>query len=308
MASQMMVVVPTGVAPGGMFDVQTPSGQMMSVTCPPGVAEGQQIQISVPAPSTDVGGAVVAKLGDGFMLGGIKEGGSAPGDGETFYGYQATGCYAKEDLNDLEGNKIGEILYQSNNINRKGGEHRSARVVANDGTTLFTFDRPKASKDDKDPAYAIMLHGTTPYATATSQPMMNLLKVQLTRLDGSGGLRIGKRISKQGYLACLAFALGVPTLMIGTCIIFYLAQFVPVIITLESLDGATQFSPMLEVKGKQMVPFQSAAIPLRHAKHTKVYVEEKSPQPLDGAARIDALILFVVSKAAVTLRQADSVS
>ena len=302
-SSEMMVEVPTGVAPGGMFNVQTPSGQMMSVTCPPGVAEGEQI--SLPAPS-DVG-AVVAKLGDGFVLGDFKEGGSAPGDGETFYGTQATGCYAKEDLNDLEGNKIGEILYQSNNINRKGGEHRSARVVANDGTTLFTFDRPKASKDDKNPAYAIMLHGTTPYATATSQRMMNHVQVQLTRLDGSGGLRIGKRISKQGYLACLAFALGVPTLMIGTCIIFYLAQFVPVIITLESLDGATQFSPMLEVKGKQMVPFQSAAIPLRHAEHTKVYVEEKCPQPLDGAARIDALILFVVWKAAVTLRWGDTV-
>ena len=155
------------------------------------------------------------------------------------------------------------------------------------------------SKDDKNPAYPIMLHGTTPYATATSQPMMNHLQVQLTRLDGSGGLRIGKRISKQGYLACLAVALWVPTLMIGSCIIFYLMQHMPVIIALESLDGATQFTPMLEVKGKQMAPFQSAAIPLKHAEHAKKYVEEKSPQPLDGAARIDALILFVVSKAAM---------
>ena len=83
-------------------------------------------------------------------------------------------------------------------------------------------------------------------------------------------------------------------------------QHMPVIIALESLDGATQFTPMLEVKGKQMVPFQSAAIPLKHAEHAKKYVEEKSPQPLDGAARIDALILFVVSKAAVTLRFYDT--
>ena len=119
-SSEMMVVVPTGVAPGGMFNVQTPSGQMMSVTCPPGVAEGQQIQISVPAPS-DVG-AVVAKLGDGFVLGGIKDLEGAPGDGEIFIPHwgmvSVRGLTAKEDLNDLEGNKIGEILYQSNNINK----------------------------------------------------------------------------------------------------------------------------------------------------------------------------------------------
>ena len=253
----------------------------------------------------------MAKLGDGFVLGGIKDLEDAPGDGEIFIPHwgmvSVRGLTAKEDLNDLEGNKIGEILYQSNNIDEL---QRSARVVANDGTTLFTFDRPKVSKDDKNPAYPIMLHGTTPYASAIDESFpdhfmgkfpANHLQGQLTRLDGSGGLRIGKRISKQGYLACLAVALWLPTLMIGSCIIFYLMQHMPVIIALESLDGATQFTPMLEVKGKQMVPFQSAAIPLKHAEHAKKYVEEKSPQPLDGAARIDALILFVVSKAAVTL-------
>ena len=232
----------------------------------------------------------------------------APGDGERFIPHwgmvSVRGLTAKEDLNDLEGNKIGEILNQSNNIREL---QRSARVVANDGTTLFTFDRPKVSKDDKNPAYPIMLHGTTPYASAIDESsdffFMNHLQGQLTRLDGSGGLRIGKRISKQGYLACLFAAFCFPTLLLdlffGCCFISYLMQHMPVIIALESLDGATQFTPMLEVKGKQMVPFQSAAIPLKHAEHAKKYVEEKSPQPLDGAARIDALILFVVSKAAM---------
>ena len=265
--------------------------------------------------------SVVAKLGDGFVLGGIKDLEGAPGDGEIFIPHwgmvSVRGLTAKEDLNDLEGNKIGEILYQSNNIDEL---QRSARVVANDGTTLFTFDRPKVSKDDKNPAYPIMLHGTTPYASAIDESFpdhfmgkfpANHLQGQLTRLDGSGGLRIGKRISKQGYLACLLAAFCFPTLLLDLffCCCFistYLMQHMPVIIALESLDGATQFTPMLEVKGKQMVPFQSAAIPLKHAEHAKKYVEEKSPQPLDGAARIDALILFVVSKAAVTLRFYDT--
>ena len=256
--------------------------------------------------------SVVAKLGDGFVLGGIKDLEGAPGDGERFIPtlgmVSVWGLTAKEDVNDLEGNKIGEILYQSNNIREL---QRSARVVVNDGTTLFTFDRPKVSKDDKNPAYPIMLHGTTPYASVAvdaSPKFQNYLQGQLTRLDGSGGLRIGKRFSKQGYLACLFAAFCFPTLILvfGCVFIEYLMQHMPVIIALESLDGATQFTPMLEVKRKQMVPFQSAAFPLKHAKHAKKYVEEKSPQPLDGAARIDALILFVVSKAALTLCETES--
>ena len=66
--------------------------------------------------------SVVAKLGDGFVLGGIKDLEDAPGDGEIFIPHwgmvSVRGLTAKEDLNDLEGNKIGEILYQSNNINK----------------------------------------------------------------------------------------------------------------------------------------------------------------------------------------------
>ena len=281
-ASSQMMVVPTGVTPGGMFNVQTPSGQMMSVTCPPDAAEGQQIQISVLAPSADPG-AVVAKLGNGFVLGKISDPTSAPGDGEKFAMgmMSASGMMLKQDLNDLEGNKIAEILYQSTNIQKY---QHSARVVANDGTTLFTFDRPKVSKEDKNPAYPIMLHGTAPYATATSVLStggMDTMQVQLTRLDGSGGLRIGKRISKQGYFLCVAFALWVPTVMIGSCFMFYLMHITPVILGLESVDGTTQFTPMLELKGLQTVAFQSAAIPLKLAKHVKKYVEQKSPQPLD---------------------------
>ena len=45
----MRAVVPPGVEPGGLFTIQTPSGDMLQVTCPPGASAGQQIQVAVPA-------------------------------------------------------------------------------------------------------------------------------------------------------------------------------------------------------------------------------------------------------------------
>ena len=46
----MWVVVPPGVEPGGLFQIQTPSGDMLLVTCPPGASAGQRIQVAVQAP------------------------------------------------------------------------------------------------------------------------------------------------------------------------------------------------------------------------------------------------------------------
>ena len=46
----MMATIPDGVAPGGQFMLQTPSGGMM-VTAPPGTKPGDSIQVMVPAAS-----------------------------------------------------------------------------------------------------------------------------------------------------------------------------------------------------------------------------------------------------------------
>ena len=46
----LQVTVPDGVAEGGQFQANTPSGPML-VTVPPGVKAGQAIEISAPAPA-----------------------------------------------------------------------------------------------------------------------------------------------------------------------------------------------------------------------------------------------------------------
>ena len=50
----MWVVVPPGVKPGGLFQIQTPHGDVLQVTCPPGASAGQQIPVGVPAPPGSV--------------------------------------------------------------------------------------------------------------------------------------------------------------------------------------------------------------------------------------------------------------
>ena len=44
------VVVPPGVEPGGLFQIQTPSGDVLQVTCPPEASAGQRIQVAIQAP------------------------------------------------------------------------------------------------------------------------------------------------------------------------------------------------------------------------------------------------------------------
>ena len=45
----MWVVVPPGVEPGDLFQIQTTRGDVLQVTCPPGASAGQQIPVVVPA-------------------------------------------------------------------------------------------------------------------------------------------------------------------------------------------------------------------------------------------------------------------
>jgi hypothetical protein len=47
----MAVTVPAGVGPGGQFAVNTPAGQQLVMTCPPGVMPGQHVNVPLPDPA-----------------------------------------------------------------------------------------------------------------------------------------------------------------------------------------------------------------------------------------------------------------
>jgi len=58
-AAQMMVVTcPPGVGEGQMIQVDAPDGQRMQVSVPPGISSGQQFQVQLPAAAIQVVEAV----------------------------------------------------------------------------------------------------------------------------------------------------------------------------------------------------------------------------------------------------------
>jgi len=314
----MAVVVPDGVAPGGLFNIQTPSGAMMAVTCPMNAAAGQQIQVAVPEPAKADPSVAIAKLVDGFVLGKVTGQSMAPGDGTPLLGGMLSvhGMIAQQQLTDLEGNTIATVHYSSNNL--EYGQ-RSACITAADSTVLATLDKPKmqligsgftARPDYQNPAnhtHTILINGV-PYADVLltiAQSPTGHLPCTLTRKDGSGGLQTGERISNQGWYMCMAFLLWVPTLAIGSCFFFYLMYISPVIVGLKSLDGASTYVPILGLKNKQTLAFSAAAIPLKLAKPAQKYLKAKSPASLEGGHRLDALLLLVVQTAAMTLNNSD---
>ena len=104
MAQTMLaVVVPDGVTPGGVFHIQTPSGQTMAVTCPQDATAGSQIQVVVAAP-TAAGVAdpawALSTLGtsiEGFVFDSPGMADIARGDGKTssMFGAQASFTYSR---------------------------------------------------------------------------------------------------------------------------------------------------------------------------------------------------------------------
>lgn len=283
----MSVVVPPGVAPGGTFQMQTPDGQMMVVACPPGVAPGQQMHVAIGAPPAVNATNVIKKLdGAGFELHGSIEGASpAPSDGDTMWGgwMKCTGMTCHQLVKDLAGKDIATIHHTSSNF-QKG--HRSARIVATDGTLIASFERRKFNnakeiyKPETNP-WQILINGAH-YANVVcmTAPKLHYL---LTRTDGSGGLRMGPRL----------------TLPWGCC--WYVA---PLLVALESHDGARKYTPTVQLIAGDQVSYTTtlafapdAAPPsMKRMKKMAAYVNKHRPGALDGAARLDALCLLAVTE------------
>ena len=318
MAQTMLaVVVPDGVTPGGVFHIQTPSGQTMAVTCPQDATAGSQIQVVVAAP-TAAGVAdpawALSTLGtsiEGFVFDSPGMADIARGDGKTssMFGAQAQFYVftATQRVLDLQGNLIATVNISSNNVSTG---HIRALIVAADGTTIASVEKPTS----KSP-YAIHVSGGA-YASATLDgPADNnkyergfssgyVSRVSLTRHDGSGGLKVAERRSKKGYFVVLGAVIAVPTLCLGNLVAFQIAHQTPAVHGLTSLDGQ-RFPPLICQGTTTTCAFASSDIPTAKQKTAKKYIDAHAPSALETAsAKLDVLLMLAVSGTAAAMNAA----
>ena len=313
--SMLAVVVPAGVTPGVVFQVQTPSGLMMAVTCPQDAAAGSQIQVVVAAPAAPaVADPAWALSALGTSIKGFVFDSPSPlnverGDGKPsstfsmspppFYVFTAT-----QRVLDLQGNLIAMVNISSNNISTG---HLGALIVAADGTTIASVEKPTS----KAP-YAIHVNGGA-YASATIDgPAHNLKyergmssgyvsRVSLTRHDGSGGLKVAERRSKKGYFVVLGAVIAVPTLCLGNVVAFQIAHQTPAVHGHTSLDGQ-RFPPLICQGTTTTCTFASSDSPTAKQKAAKKYIDAHAPSALETAsAKLDVLLMLAVSGTAAVM-------
>ena len=296
------VLVPPGIRAGDVFNLQLPTGESRDVTCPHGACEGQLLQVwrlipSVDAPPADPD-AVLAKLPKhGFVLGKPPLMREAPGDGDSLFCgvYPSHGMHGEQQLTDVDGESFARIIYTSSNL-EKG--QCSVRIVAVDGSVLASFDKPKeatvqdANLEARGFGVTVFL-GDLPYANVVAEAMRpgaGQTKMTLTRASGTGGMKAGDR-----SVVLVQQNDNTPMTPIS---IFELTD-----------ERDRRLVPLLGYKSTLTCAFAVTSVPASLSQAINVYLDDEDSMGipitvglLEGPARLDALLIAVISQAACLLR------
>ena len=282
--SMMMAVIPDGVVPGGVFNISTPSGSLMAVTCPPTSKPGDQIQIAVPvAPVAPVASYISAlelalEKEDLVKLGKAK--GNTCGD-STFFGANL-GWEAEFPVTGGSGTQIGRVRFSTDHVLKKPC---TVELVSPGGEVLLSYTTML-----EDTVVSVQLDGRDYASCATrSETQAGFVEshVRVTRADGSGGTIVSPIDSGCGSDRCmlLTFGLILFIFVIGLFLICA-AYAIPVTGRVRSLDGTAEYAPHGDSMGGKTVNF------VADPKDKK----RDAYRPYDGKTRVDALVAIVIGR------------
>ena len=314
----MLVVVPPGVVPGQLLQLDTPQGPVQ-FPVPPGCTPGTQLQVpmamhtagapvasappaSLPAPGDPMGMAdpsgqpagpastptlqLVVEKEDLVRLG-KRTNESYPG---------RNGYHAEIPVTGGSGTQIGVLRLHTTNVLT---EPCTVQLVSPTGENLMSYEISGLSERWKTSSKAaviqLQLSGHV-YASCTNS-MESLggtmeSTTSVTRMDGSGGTLVEAVDSGCGSTRCTWMILGVALFIFVIGIFFLCAAWaMPVTGRVRSLNGSAEYAPHDDARGTKTVNF----VPDPKDKKRDSYTT------YDAKTKVDALVGVMISAANTAL-------
>ena len=164
----LAATIPNGVVPGGIFIITTPSGEMMSVTCPPTSNPGDIIQVMVPitAPPVLLG---VLETETHVTFGKV----SSDASGQTLRS-DTLRCVTSRAVRGSSGSPIGTLQYtlQSTTENVRKAPF-NVQLRSPEGRVLLQYQLPPYDTWCESPALLNVSTGGVVYASCSIESAGN---------------------------------------------------------------------------------------------------------------------------------------
>ena len=261
-SAPFMATVPDGVAPGGLFHISTPSGAMMSVTCPPTSKPGDTIQVMVPLPTGPPALLGVVEKESHVTFG--REVNAATVNVSGDWISRGEGWRGEVVVKGSSGTKIGTLQYTTDNVLKAPC---NVQLVSPEGHVLLQYQLPDMktwlrSDRGKSASTINVTMGGVVYASCSfdAKPRPSYISsgdvsVTVTRADGSGGTLVAPLVvcgTAKCNLTIIGFVLFVLAVgMVCLC----LAHAMPVTGSVKSLDGSKEFAPHGLARGIKTINF-----------------------------------------------------